>query len=134
MQKNVKTAVIIGSSILGLLGVGFLVNSLINGKGKNIADKLSGKDKDPEGDVVDKSIYKRGDESFVNVRTSPKVDNLSLFDWDDNLIGKVEKNPVGNVVSSIIGDDGYRWYRVDLRVPLDGKSEGYVREDAVEIK
>lgn len=77
-----------------------------------------------------------GSEGYVNVRTSPNVDDNSIwsFDFDNNLLGKVETNPVGKIRKQIKGDDGYFWYEIDLSKPIDGKTTGFVREDAVIIK
>jgi hypothetical protein len=32
------------------------------------------------------------------------------------------------------GEDGYYWYKISLSKMVEGKSEGYVREDAVTVE
>lgn len=79
---------------------------------------------------------------FTNVRTSPKIEAPlqsiplpyplnQMVGGVGNLIGKVEKNPLGRVTKAVKGDDGYTWYKVTLSKSINGKKSGYVREDAV---
>jgi len=77
-----------------------------------------------------------GSEGYVNVRSSPRVDNenYGAFDFSHNLIGQVDTNPVGTIMERTKGEDGYFWYKVKLTRPLNGKTEGYVREDAVVVQ
>ena len=73
-------------------------------------------------------------EGYVNVRSSPKVDNKGFMDYKTNLIAKVSSNPIGTVLDRVKGKDGYFWYKIELRKPVRGITEGYVREDVVDIK
>lgn len=74
----------------------------------------------------DKLIGKKvnyGNEGYVNVRSSPKIDK--------NLIKKATSNPVGKINKVVQGEDGYAWY--EIKISGTGQT-GYVREDAVTIK
>ena len=149
MEKRTRNALFIGGGLIGLTAIIFGVRAItkddripnpdgsmpeVKGVGGKLKDAVTGKTSNPDTDVVERKAHFNSDEGFVNVRTTPKVDNFSVFDWDDNLLGKISVNPVGTVVTKVTGDDGYRWYRINLRLPIDGKKEGYVREDAITLK
>jgi hypothetical protein len=74
---------------------------------------------------------------YTNVRTSPEVDDGALGTWfgyrptEGNFLGKVTTNPVGKIISSLTGNDGYFWYKINLTKAIDGKTVGFVRQDAV---
>lgn len=74
---------------------------------------------------------------YTNVRSTPNVDDGALGTWfgvrltDGNFLGKVSSNPVGKVISSLTGNDGFFWYKLTLAKPINGKTTGYVRQDAV---
>ncbi len=76
-----------------------------------------------------------GSEGYVNVRSSPKVDNENWrkLDFKTNLLKKETSSPVGTIEKRVKGEDGYFWYKLQLTKAIGGKSIGYVREDAVEI-
>ena len=67
---------------------------------------------------------------YINIRESPKVLNGYII---NNLIGKFTGKNIGTIKSETMGEDGYVWYLVKLDRPIDGKSEGYVREDVINI-
>ena len=78
--------------------------------------------------------------NYTNVRSSANVDDGALGSWfgvrltDGNFIGKVTKNPLGVITQAVVGDDEYNWYKIKLNTPLEGKTSGYVREDAISFK
>jgi hypothetical protein len=76
-----------------------------------------------------------GSDGYVNVRSSPKVDNenWTRLDFTTNLLKKVTTNPVGTITKRVKGEDGYFWYKIQLEKTIGKKSTGYVREDAIEI-
>ena len=88
-----------------------------------------------EARLIGKKVH-YGSEGYVNVRSTPKVDNQNLPVWDfsDNIIAQLQSNPIGTLLERIKGEDGYYWYRIQLTRPVAGKTEGYVREDAVKIQ
>lgn len=84
---------------------------------------------------VGKIAYPKG--SYVNVRSSPKVNNGLI----NNFIYEKYKKKVGlilEVVNSTEYGDRKKWYKVRLTEPFDGwtfdYTEGYVREDQVTVK
>lgn len=73
---------------------------------------------------------------YTNVRSSPKLDDGAVGSWfgyrlGGNFIGEATTNPIGTITQSVKGDDEYNWYKIKLTKSLDGKSSGYVREDAI---
>lgn len=77
---------------------------------------------------------------YTNVRSSPKIEDPSVLGYlgaifgstpTSNIIGRVTQNPVGVIQQSQTSDDGYTWYLVKLNKNLEGKTTGYVREDAI---
>ena len=77
---------------------------------------------------------------YTNVRSSAEVDDGSLGtvgNWfgirltDGNFLKKVTSSPVGTIKKAVTGEDGFGWYEIKLSKSIDGKSTGYVREDAV---
>jgi len=98
-------------------------------EGEEATDKQT---KGDSGRVV--KIHKT--EGFTNIRKTPEVDDGAVGSWfgirlGGNVLGKVEKNPVGTITSAKKGKDGYIWYGIKLNSPIEGVSEGYVRQDAV---
>lgn len=77
-----------------------------------------------------------GADGYVNVRSSPMVDNENWLraDFTNNLLKKVTSSPVGTILKRVKGKDAYYWYELQLETPIDGKPTGYVREDVVELK
>jgi hypothetical protein len=98
--------------------------------------------------TVSKVAYPKG--KYVNVRSSPVVDNSSLggiFSLGKNFVGAIfSPDQVGKVLEAAIQGDGKVWYRVsidatklkkspdDLGSPTKSTKEGWVREDVVTIK
>lgn len=80
-------------------------------------------------------------EGYVNVRSSAEVDNKNYcneltgigYDCTDNKIGKSTSNPVGTIAKTVTGADSMIWYHLNLSSPINGKSKGWVREDAVVV-
>jgi hypothetical protein len=74
---------------------------------------------------------------YTNVRSTPELDDGALGTWfgvrltDGNYMGKVTKSPVGTITKAEEGSDNYTWYKLKLTKSLDGKTTGYVREDAI---
>ena len=81
------------------------------------------------------AVVNVGSNGYANVRTSPKVDNedWKRLDFTTKKKKKVTVNPVGTIEKRVKGGDGYFWYKLQLERVVEGKSIGYVREDAVEI-
>ena len=124
MNGKVKKGIIIGGSAIALfLSVYYIRKSIKNRRlnrpcvGKKCTNLMIGKTLNTKYDKI-------------NVRETPVVDDGLIF---DNLLGVVRQNPIGVVLESVIGEDGYNWYRVKLTQPLDGRSEGYVREDVITV-
>jgi hypothetical protein len=132
-MKNKGYIIIGGISILAIAGsIGYV---MYRKKQKSTSVK-EGKETGTGGYTIIGKTVVAGKEGYVNVRTSPEVDNESVWSWDfeNNLLGKVTDNPIGTILKSLKGNDGYIWYEVQLNKTIDGKSSGYVREDAVVIK
>lgn len=130
--KTKKYLMIGGIATVVLSGAGFGVYKLIKKKTYNTS---SSKQKQKEEKKLITKTVSYGSEGYVNVRSSPKVDNENWgrFDFSHNLIKQVKSNPVGSILSRVKGEDGYYWYKISLSEPVNGKDEGYVREDAVVI-
>jgi hypothetical protein len=81
--------------------------------------------------------------SYVNVRNSPSAASGA---WNNTFIGQINSpNVVGKITNLTIGEDGKRWYNVNLLTPLSpstaglgmampNQTKGWVREDSVTIK
>ena len=50
-----------------------------------------------------------------------------------NLITSFKGDYLGKIKQEVMGADGYVWYLVTFPSPLKGKTQGYVREDVIEI-
>lgn len=127
-----KYLMIAGVATVVLSGAGFGIYHLV--KKKSYKTSSSKQKKKEEQKLIDRVVH-YGNEGYVNVRSSPKVDNENWgrFDFSHNLIQKVSSNPVGNILSRVKGADGYFWYKISLNQPFNGHTTGYVREDAVVI-
>jgi len=132
-EKTKKYLMIAGIATVVISGAGFGVFKLL--KKKSYTTSSNKQKKKEEQKLMSKQVN-YGSEGYVNVRSSPKVDNENWgrFDFSHNLIKQIKSNPVGNILSRVKGEDGYFWYKISLDQPVNGKSEGYVREDAVVVE
>lgn len=132
-EKTKKYLMIAGIATVVISGAGFGVFKLL--KKKSYTTSSNKQKKKEEQKLMSKQVS-YGSEGYVNVRSSPKVDNENWgrFDFFHNLIKQVKSNPVGSILSRVKGEDGYFWYKINLDQPVNGKSEGYVREDAVVVE
>lgn len=134
MEEKTKNYVIIGGiATLVLSALGFGVYKLVK---KKSHDTTSNKQKKKEEQKLVGKLIHYGSEGYVNVRSSPKVDNENWgkFDFSHNLIKQVSTNPVGSITERLKGEKGYFWYKIILHKAVEGKTEAYVREDAVVVK
>jgi len=134
MDAKTKKYLIIGGVAAVVVALaGFGVHKFIKNR-KNRT--TSGKQKEREEQkLIGKKVH-YGSEGYVNVRSSAKVDNenWTSMDYSHNLLTQAESNPVGTILERLKGEDGYYWYRIKLTKPVGGKTEGYVREDAVVVQ
>lgn len=133
MEAKTKNYLMIGGiATVVLSGASYGAYMYFKKKGYNTS---SSKQKKKEEEKLVTKTVSYGAEGYVNVRSSPKIDNENWgkFDFSHNLIKKVSSNPVGSILERVKGEDGYYWYKISLTQPANGKSEGYVREDAVII-
>ncbi|MBQ21675.1 MAG: hypothetical protein CMD31_13050 [Flavobacteriales bacterium] len=133
MDAKTKKYLLIGTiATVVLSGAGYGAYRYFKKKGYTTS---SSKQKEKEEEKLLTKTVSYGAEGYANVRSSPKVDNENWgrFDFSHNLIKKVNTNPVGSILERVKGEDGYYWYKISLTVPVNGKNEGYVREDAVII-
>ena len=94
------------------------------------------------GSIIGKKVNVLPTEKFVNVRSTMEIDNTRYcneftglgLDCTHNILTKSSDSPVGTILSSSEGSDGYLWYKIKLTNPVSGTSQGYVREDAVKIQ
>ena len=117
---------------LGIIVIGVVVYKVTHKLGQtDKKDRIEKEDKKLKGLQVH-----YGSEGYVNVRSSPKVDNINYvtFDYTHNLLKQVKTNPVGTISERIKGEDGYFWYKIVLTQAINGQEIGYVREDAVNIQ
>lgn len=131
--KTKKYLVIGGVATVVVVLAGFGVNKFIR-KRKNRTTSVKQKER-AERKLIGKKVH-YGSEGFVNVRSSSKVDNENwiTMDFSHNILTQAESNPVGTILERLKGEDGYYWYKINLTKPVAGKTEGYVREDAVVVK
>lgn len=143
MEKSTKTAIIVGVSALVLIGGTIAVIKIAkNRKEKNRGGgdgddaKIETSDDQTKGDIG-KNVKVHPTLGYTNVRSSAAVDDGALGTWfgyrptAGNWIGEVSSNPVGKVMQALTGTDGHFWYKIQLNKSLDGKTNGYVRQDAV---
>jgi len=134
MDAKTKKYLIIGGVAAVVVALaGFGVHKFIKNR-KNRT--TSGKQKEREEQkLIGKKVH-YGSEGYVNVRSSAKVDNenWTSMDFSHNLLTQAESNPVGTILERLKGEDGYYWYKIKLTKPVGGKTEGYVREDAVVVQ
>jgi hypothetical protein len=131
------------------IGIGILVVGTLGTLGyfsiKNkVQENKEGVDKDGnEIRSIGKTVNVSKEEGYTNVRETPKVDRtcfgsgiLEYYDacMQHNLLAKVEKNPLGVVKDVVVGEDGFNWYEIELSNPIDGRSTGYARMDAIGFK
>ena len=133
------------------IGIGILVVGTLGTLGyfsiKNkVQENKEGVDKDGNkiqtASSIGKTVNVSKEEGYTNVRETPKVDQYCWFTWGSkktgcqqhNLLAKVEKNPLGVVKDVVVGEDGFNWYEIELSNPIDGRSTGYARMDAIGFK
>ena len=131
--KTKKYLMIGGIAAVVLSALGFGAYKVIKKKSHNTS---SNKQKTKEEQKLIGKLVSYGSEGYINVRSTPKVDNENwgALDFSHNLIKQVKSNPVGSIVERVKGEDGYYWYKISLSKTVEGKSEGYVREDAVTVE
>jgi hypothetical protein len=89
--------------------------------------------------LIGKNVYPSSSTGFTNVRTTPKIECIGFFAWgrdlcyDTNVIVEAKERPFGTILSSTTDDKGQIWYRVKLKTPVKGQSEGFARWDAVSL-
>ena len=134
MDAKTKKYLIIGGVATVVVALaGFGVHKFIKNR-KNRT--TSGKQKEREEQkLIGKKVH-YGSEGYVNIRSSAKVDNenWTSMDFSHNLLTQAESNPVGTILERLKGEDGYYWYKIKLTKPVGGKTESYVREDAVVVQ
>lgn len=133
MDKKTKKYIVIGGlAVLGIAIVGFTAEHVI----KKIKYKGGGADEEKVEKKMKGKAVSFLSEGYVTVRSSPKIDdeNWLRLDVTTNMITKAKSNPVGTILKRVKGEDGYYWFKINLSKPVDGKAEGYVREDAVEVE
>lgn len=126
-----KKYIYIGAGFIALAVAASIAYQVIKKK-KNVS---SGNEIGTGGkSLIGSSVYV-GSSGYVNIRTSPKVDNVNVLslDFDDNVLGKSSESPVGKIIKQVKGDDGYFWYEIELSKSIEGKTTGFVREDAVKF-
>ena len=123
MDKKVKYGIIAGVS---LIAIGFGSYYLRNAWKKRRLNRPC-KGRRCVKSLVGKSVRPSGVE--VNVRESAEVKT----GWSDNLITSFKGDYLGKIKQEVMGADGYVWYLVTFPSPLKGKTQGYVREDVIEI-
>ena len=116
--------------VLGAIGISFYKIY------KKIANPSAATRVDKENKQLKNLPVNVGKEGYVNVRSYPKIDNKNYvaLDFTDNLLQEVSTNPIGYILERLKGEDGYYWFKIKLETPVNGKSEGYVREDVVIIE
>ncbi len=131
MKAIPKKYLIIGGGVLLTGLASFGIYKLIKYKNNPSAEKRT---KQIEKELIETAVNV-GSEGYVNVRSSPKVDNedWKRLDFKTNLLKKETSSPVGIIEKRVKGEAGYFWYKLQLEKAIGGKSIGYVREDAVEI-
>lgn len=91
-------------------------------------------------DLIGKNVYPSVEDGFSNVRSTPEIKCVGFFAWgkdlcyDTNVITEAKDKPFGTILSTTTDKDGKIWYKVKLKKAIEGKSEGYVRYDAVSLK
>jgi hypothetical protein len=93
-------------------------------------------------DLIGKNVYPSVEDGFSNVRSTPEIKCQfgTGYLWSDvlcidaNVITEAKDKPFGTILSTTTDKDGKIWYKVKLKKAVDGKSEGYVRYDAVSLK
>lgn len=138
-----KKVVIIAVSAIVLIGGTIAVMNIAKkrkeknregGDGKDA--KIDTSDDQTKGDIG-KNVKTHPTLGYTNVRSSAAIDDGWAGTWfgyrptSGNWIGEVRTNPVGTVKQALTGDDGFFWYKIKLNKALGGKTEGYVRQDAV---
>lgn len=135
-----KNVVIIALSTVVLVGGTIAVIKIVKkkkDKKKNGKDAKGEVSDDQTKGVIGKNVRTHPTLGYTNVRSSAAVDDGWAGTWfgyrvtDGNWIGEARSNPIGTVISSLTGDDGFTWYKIKLTKSLGGKTQGYVREDAV---
>jgi hypothetical protein len=141
MEKSTRN-ILIGVAVL-VVGVGSVIayKKTRSGSSEGKGGKKGGKDAPDAKDTqtksaIGKKVKIHPELGYSNVRSTPIVDDGKVGSWfgyrlGGNFIKKAESNPIGTVQKAVTGSDGYIWYEVNLASPVDGKTMGWVREDAV---
>jgi len=136
-----KKYIYITTAVVVILGVGSILTYRQINKNK---DSKEGKTEDDETDgsvvvkptdfqdknIIGKQVRTHPTLGYTNVRSTAKVDD-GYFGLGSNKIGEVKINPIGVVTGTLAGEDKFTWYIIRLTTPIDGKTTGFVREDAV---
>lgn len=128
---TVSAAVLIGGTIVAIK----LLKSKNDNKEGEEADIIDS-DEQTEGEIG-KLVKTHPTLGYTNVRSTPTVDDGWMGTWfgyrptEGNFIGEAKTNPIGTITRAVTGDDGHTWYKVKLKNSINGKTEGYVRQDAV---
>ncbi len=138
---NKKTIIIVSS--LTLIVGGVIAYLTLNNSSKKGTRTVKGEDGKVTVDsqtagLIGKTVNV-SDLGYTNIRSTSKIDDGYIGEWfgariGGNVIGEVDSNPIGTIKDTKSGDDGFIWYKVKLTKSIEGKSEGWVREDAVNLK
>jgi hypothetical protein len=129
LHPKTKTQLIIGGiSLVVLIGGAIGISKYIKSKKHKTSDS---KKKKFEDEKLEGILVNYGNEGYVNIRRSPKIDNTGWFDSTHNIIKKAKKNPVGTVLERVNGEDGFSWYKIKI---TGSDKTGFVREDAVNVE
>jgi hypothetical protein len=143
-----KKQIILLSSVIAIAIGGFITYEVIkkrrnDGKGNNGTKKVKGeggnvKVSSQTANLIGKKVS-ISDLGYTNVRSTASIDDGYIGSWfglrvGGNVIGEVSTNPVGTILDTKSGDDGFIWYKIKLNKSIDGISDGWVREDAVNLK
>tara|TARA_R110001592_G_scaffold29277_5_gene106327 strand:+ start:1516 stop:1917 length:402 start_codon:yes stop_codon:yes gene_type:complete len=131
MKKKYIFWTVTGLVVVTGLSIGIpmlLSNKTGDGKKGDLDEGGKNTVKDKEIELVD---------TYVNIRSSPEVDNKNYcnrwgygYDCVDNIITKWTTKKIGKVLASVKTDE-YYWFKI--AIAGDENNIGYVREDVVKI-
>lgn len=126
--------VIIISSVVLVLGISAML-MFRKPKDKIKEDPNDAETKERLEGLVGKNVYPSSQYGYTYVRETPEIDDwIDATPWKANWFKKATEKPFATVLYTTEGSDGYTWYKVKLKTAEDGKTEGFVREDAVSFK
>jgi hypothetical protein len=150
-----KKSTIIIASVIGALALGGVTLAVISKRkkdsGSSGTDTVKCKGEDCENKKVTVPAQAASQigkqimslDNYVIVRSKPKLDGTCYGCTDlldncvkctGNVISDIWEEELGTVIDATKGDQGYIWYKVSLKTPIDGIESGWVREDVVSFK